>query len=429
MIDLFTADFNSLTNDDRYSAVVDFAKAQPTESNRHDFKLVWNNDTLKDVAAFANTFGGILIIGVEKNQSDTQAKVIGVTSTSELMTGIASSIATNISPTPFYDIMECYKPDETNKRFCVVRIRSDATLYLVTKKDISPAWVRNADQTVRADAAQLRRLIERERQLVESTNEILLDRASKVLEEMVIGYSYAAELQNWTAGSWKRSDAYFKLALIPKERRWMPLDVRQEHKFVTLIHEHYRRVRSNLGGAIPVANDAQNRSADFYEYRWYHKNLDYEGRWRITEHLDFAHATQVKDDNSWSLLDIVVYTILLLRVAGKWWKTFNYFGDGILFADLSVGTLQPMRGKSGQFLKLFGPGEGDFAMRADVLMVHPQQRTESQAYIGVNSATIIDNIPLIVTSLMNPLLRSLGHAVLWAEFEDNVRVIASGMAH
>src|SRR5437762_8519760 len=140
MIDLFTTDFNGLTNDNRYSAIVDFARAQPTESNRHDFKLVWNNDTLKDIAAFANTFGGILIIGVEKNQSDFQAKVTGVPSTSELMTGIASAIATNIAPTPSYDIMECHKPDESNKRFCVVRVRSDATLYLVTKKDISPVW-------------------------------------------------------------------------------------------------------------------------------------------------------------------------------------------------------------------------------------------------------------------------------------------------
>src|SRR5882757_9070740 len=112
MIDLFTVDFNGLDNDQRYSAIVDFARAQPAESNKHDFKLIWNNDALKDIAAFANTFGGLLIIGVEKNQADPEAKVTGVPTNIELTTGIASSIATNIAPTPSYDIMECIKPEE-----------------------------------------------------------------------------------------------------------------------------------------------------------------------------------------------------------------------------------------------------------------------------------------------------------------------------
>jgi len=106
MIDLFTTELNSLTNEQRYSAIADFAEAQPNESNRHDFKSIWTNDALKDVAALANTFGGLLIVGVQKNQNDIQAKMIGVTSPSELTTGIASTIATNISPMPSYDIME-----------------------------------------------------------------------------------------------------------------------------------------------------------------------------------------------------------------------------------------------------------------------------------------------------------------------------------
>lgn len=368
-----------------------------------------------------------MIIGVEKNQSHSEAKVIGVTSTSELTTGIASSIATNISPTPSYDIMECHKPGEINKRFCVVRIRSDSTLYLVTKKDISsPAFVRNADQTVRADAAQLRRMIDRERQSVENLDDFLLSHARQILEDMIIGENYADNV-NWTSTGWQRSETYFKLALVPEERKWMALDVREEDKLNRLIQEHYRRVQSNLSGVTPVARDAPNRSADFYEYRWYHKNLAYEGRWRISNRFDLAHATQIRHDSQWSLLDVVIYTILLLRIGAKWWKSFGYFGNGILLADLRVNQLQLARGSSGQFLKLFGPAEGDFGMRSDVLMVHQHQRTESTAYVHINAATIRENIPAIVTSLMNPLLRSLGHAVLWAEFKENVRVIADGI--
>ena len=84
------------------------------------------------------------------------------------------------------------------------------------------------------------------------------------------------------------------------------------------------------------------------------------------------------------------------------------------------------KGNPKQFVKLFGPAEVDYGIRPEALVVHAQQRGRSQAYVPVSSATLLDSIPPIVTSLMNPLLRSLGHGLVWREFEDNVRVIAQG---
>lgn len=425
MIDLFTVQLSSLGNDELHSAIAEFAQAQPNESNRHDFKSVWTSDSVKDVAAFANTFGGLLIIGAGKGQGDLRANLVGVTSSSELTTGIASAIATNISPTPSYDISECYKPSETNKRFCIVRIRSDATLHLVTKKGIAPVWVRNADQTIPADAAQLRGLIDRERQIIASLDDALVGRAEGILYDMVIGHQYP-DTPNWNAGRWDLSRTSFKLALVPRETRLIQLDVGDENKFTAIIHSRYRRTLSNLGGATPAARDAQNRSADFYEYRWYHKNIDYESRWRITNRLDVAHATQVKHGDNWSLTDTVLYTILLLKAGAGWWSSFGYFGEGVLLAELKVPELSLRRGAADEFSKLFGPGEGDYRLSSKVLTVNQHQRDESKAYVPVNSATILDNIPNIVTSIMNPLLRSLGHGVALREFKENVRTIVEG---
>jgi hypothetical protein len=125
----------------------------------------------------------------------------------------------------------------------------------------------------------------------------------------------------------------------------MRLDAQEETGFTRLIHGHYRH--------------AENRSADYHQYRWHHRKLDYEGRWRITNRLEVAHATQVRDGDSWSLVDIVAYTMLLLRVGAKWWEKFNYFGDGVLVADLNVSSQPIQRATSRQFMKLFGPAEGD----------------------------------------------------------------------
>jgi len=422
MIDLFTVDFDGLSNEQRYSAIVEFARAQPGESNRHDFKAIWADDTVKDVAAFANSFGGVLVIGVRKGQKDVEASVGGVPSSSEIATGIASSIATNISPTPSFDIMECHKPGDANTKFCVVRVRSDSTIHLVTKKSISqPVWVRNADETIPADAAVLRRMIDREKQTTEKTHQSLARRVKALFDGMVVGYGYrAAGSENWPAGNWTASPTALKLALIPTENKVMTLGQREEEKFVALIHDNYRRVRSTLGGA---SKDAPSRSADYYEYRWYHTNLDYEARWRITTSLDLAHATQIRQDQNWSLADVAFYTILLLKVGAEWWESLGYFGDSALFADLGVGVFKPAQGRSSQFLTALNPLRGDFAIRGETVALHPEQRESAHAGLALTMPEMRDGLPHTVTMLMNSLLRTLGHTVLLDEFEDDIRTI------
>lgn len=419
-IDLFTADFGSLSNDQRFAAIASLAQAQPTESNRHDFKTVWTNDAIKDVAAFANTFGGILVIGVEKNQSDHTARVVGIQSSSELTTGIASAIATNISPTPPYDIMECHQPEAT-KRFCVVRVRSGARLYLVTKKDISsPVWIRNADQTIRADAAQLRAMIDRERQSLTSATETLpYRRAKRLLEDMPIGVQYA----NWPLGTWQRSETFLKLAMVPMETKIARLDALDERQFAGLVRKYNRRVRQTTGSNSSPASDAESRSADFYEYRWYHKKLDYEGRWRITSNLDVAHATQIAEDGQWSIMDVISYIALLLTVGGSWWRSVSYYGDAILSAELSVKALKLRQGRQGEFAGLFNPWEGDYAIGPDAVMVGSNVRDDASTDVRMNVASMYGDFPYVVTTLMNGLLRSLGHAVVLKEFEKSMRII------
>lgn len=423
-LDLFAVEFGTINNDQRYSAITSFAQAQPTESNRHDFKSVWTNDAIKDVAAFANTFGGILVIGVEKNQNDHTARVVGVPSGSELTTGIASAIATNISPTPSYDIMECYQPTDS-KRFCVVRVRSDARLYLVTKKDISsPVWVRNADQTIRADAAQLRGMIEREKQSLDSANLSVQYRRSKLLfDDMPIGIQHV----NWPAGTWRRSETFLKAALVPTEMKFVRLDGLEEQRFRALVRQYNRRVRQTTGPDSSPASDADNRNADFYEYRWYHKKLDHEGRWRITSNLDVAHVTQIGEDGQWSIMDVVSYIALLLTIGGIWWKSLGYYGEGILFAELSVGSLRLRQGRQGEFQGLFNPWKGDYAIGGDTVLVSANPKDQATTIVKVDFASMHENFPSVVTSLMNGLLRSLGHAVIVEEFEKSLRIIFNPM--
>jgi hypothetical protein len=427
MIDLFTADLNNIPNDLLCHAVADFAHAQPNETNRHDFKLKWNDEAIKDVAAFANTFGGLLIVGVRKNQTDQEASVVGVESSSELTTGIASSIATNISPNPSFDIAECHMPGDPTHRFGVIRVRSDSTLHLVTKKGINnPVWFRNVDQTISADAAQLRMMIDREKQSFTGKQASLRSRADATLDAMAIGRAYQGDRNTWPMSNHSSSETFFKLAIYPTEEHQRLLDVSSERKFLQLVQSHYRRISSLLGRNPPVAFDAVNRSDDFYEYRWYHKSLQYEARWRITERLEVAHATQVREgeDNYWSLLDTVAYAILMILISSKWWESLKYFGAGVLTAHLSVPQLSLAQGASGQFVKVFGPGKGDHLLGPEVLDEHPQ-RVAARGAVSMNFAEMRNDIPDLVARLMNTLLRSLGHGVSYAEFRKDVAGIVN----
>jgi hypothetical protein len=117
----------------------------------------------------------------------------------------------------------------------------------------------------------------------------------------------------------------------------------------------------------------------------------------------------------------------MLRLSAKWWESLHYFGDGVLYANLRVESLELARGKSGQFIQLFGPGTGDFALRPEVLDLGQQQIVDAQAGVPVNFAEMRSEIPEIVTSVINSLLRTLGHGVFWANFKDDAGIIANGM--
>ena len=105
----------------------------------------------------------MLIVGVKKDKGDTEPLLTCVNSATEYKTRIASSIAANISPVPSYSVYECYKPGGPNSKLCVVQVRNVNSFHLLTKMNIKPIHVRNEDETREADAADIRRLLERNR--------------------------------------------------------------------------------------------------------------------------------------------------------------------------------------------------------------------------------------------------------------------------
>jgi len=258
--DIFTDDLGTLTNDELYAAIEELSKAQPNEGWRLDYTEQWEDSALKNVSAFANAFGGLLIVGVRKAKQDAVPELVGVDSDFEYKTRIASAIAANISPAPSYNIYECHKPDTPNKKFCVVRIRDSKILHLVTKKGLDPVYVRNEDEARPANAEQLRMLIDREREspaLSQNMDRRAID--LQVSKSVRFGYR-DQDSSAWHMSYYQDSLTFLKLEMIPSNTIELELERSHETSVWRLISDLYPRVPDTVVTGVALRAEVRTLS-------------------------------------------------------------------------------------------------------------------------------------------------------------------------
>jgi len=346
-LDLYRDDLNRPSGTELYSAIESFCRMsepidnRPQESYLLDFKQEWGEKSLRTVASFANTFGGLLFVGISEENAKPK-EITGITSKAEIKTQIASSIASNISPTPRYDIAECSLPGQPAKRLCIVRVRKGTQLHFLTKKNEQPVYLRNADESRPAQAAELRALIE-QRSAPTTLASDLPDRLMEWHAPFYVRTDRITPDPAQPAMRRTRSPTFFKAIALPTERRAVTLDQAMENKFREIIDRHYPGVTRLIPSGAPIEIN-YDRGRDWYEWQWSHNGLDYERRWRVNSRVEFGFATQTKFTSKeygslWSLCDIAFAIVNTLLAVGSFWEAADYFGDGILFCELNVGGL------------------------------------------------------------------------------------------
>lgn len=409
---LFIDDIGRLANDDLFGAIEEFAKAQLVEGWRHDYTEYWDETSLKNIAAFAHTFGGLLIVGVRKQKRDAVCELPGVESESEYKTRIASAIASNISPVPSYDVFECHKPTDSRRRFCVVRVRASKALHLITKKSLLPVYVRNEDEVLPANAVELRRLIDREREFPELSS-IVTERTNQLRNAMMVGRSYrSGDPESWYLSPHESSQTFLKLMLVSPEASAIELEKLHEDVFQKFVFELYPRDLDCLRRGVALG--ASRRGAGFYEFAFYHPNVNYEMRWHITSLGDIGFAVQMDDGHRlWSVVDVAQYIVLLTRLAIRWWEFIQFFGDGRLQVQLNIPGLDVLRATEGYYIHAFDPSSSlQFTrrdIRKDAITLGKISGNAANAEAKVNYFSAREELPRLTASLLNQLLRSLGH--------------------
>jgi len=416
-VDLYQDDFSRLSDAAILQAVEAFTRiAEPPEHRPRegfvlDFKEIWNEGALHTVAGFAHAFGGLLIVGVS-DSGGLPDKIVGVESCGELKTTIASSIATNISPTPRYEIAECSLRSAGSQRprkLAVVRVQQGNQLYYFTKKGERPIYIRNEDQSVPADAAQLRSLIER-RTDVPGHKESVRNRIGDLRASVQLRYS--------TPPGTPGIPTHLQILLVPFDHPGLPLDSALEKRF--------RRVVCNLfntrHGKTSFKTEDE-REAGWYEHRWLCSADGHESVWRLTSEGDIGYATQARvrlenksrSELGWSLGDTIADLLLMLAAARSVWKASGFYGEAQLLVGLNVQEL-PLHPyltteiwSSLQSPQMFrAMHDYNAALEQSVFPASKQSSTATATGV-FNSGLPYDADAVMVASVMNQLLRSLKH--------------------
>ena len=126
------------------------------ETTAYDKKLMLERKDpiswLKSVSAFANTNGGALIFGV-----DDEGELVGLADSKKDSEDLSEAIKCDMDPVPEFGL-ELHEQD--GKGFMVVRIvAGNETPYYVHLKGHRDAFVRIGNESVKANATQLKRLV------------------------------------------------------------------------------------------------------------------------------------------------------------------------------------------------------------------------------------------------------------------------------
>lgn len=206
-----------------YEDIVNFADEQITEGINLDYKRGFTADLAKTISAFANTHGGVIIIGIDDIDSKPQLPVTGVDFVEGLHERVVQICVEAMYPPVFPEIQVC--PPVDNKTFVVIRIpESNETPHAINNR--TNIYIRTGNITQLEDRATVDRiewLLSKRKKSVELRNKII-DRCHSHFED------FMSELKN--SGRVKRdfklrSKITFSITPIhPYKVLMIPLDIK-----------------------------------------------------------------------------------------------------------------------------------------------------------------------------------------------------------
>jgi hypothetical protein len=356
---LFVDDLTRSTPAELAEAIVGLARSGVEEKFRLDFKAVWQPEKqCPDVAALANSYGGLIIIGVSDDRQSFRGTL--PPKHSDLKTQINNTIAACISPTPIFEVHTCPAPDDPTNRLVLIRVTPQPRIHLYLKTD-RPVYIRSDDGSRPACAPQLQALLDRVRnadrsQLQEPNPLDAIAKDFYVTQAMNLA-TRRASLEPLADRT--RSGASLQIGIVPERLCNLLIDGVLERQFTELIHAIYPSIGCrrdvDLGQTIMEYEDRRNV---WFSFR--HRDLDrdhellwaFDSRGIVQSVFEVADRLGDGEANLWSIVDFFLSLDSTLRLAHEFWAHLGVFCGGRAAALLEVLQLTPFC-SSGLHMPLF----------------------------------------------------------------------------
>ncbi len=318
--DLFRVDLNDLTFNDilRFAATSRPETERPQENVRLDFKREVPNDLGDDVTAFANTYGGLILIGIEadKNKQNIPVAISGIKGNPDIKSSIVNKILSTVYPRPSFSIGVIKCDDKQDHVVVVIRVEeSRITPHMYIAEHKNKISIRIEDNNKYASLQQIEALFERTKRF--ASEDFITQRLSDL---------YVFQKDNATEG---RSGNFQKVTLVPFDDLNIRLDRRLEQDFFQLIMTHIIRDKEI---------NADHRHAKYYQIEARNKDTDYHRIWRLytSGAVEFISQLGKGIPRQENLGDMIVDTISIIAACKKFIDEFNYFGKTYFQHEISI---------------------------------------------------------------------------------------------
>jgi hypothetical protein len=327
-MNLFSADLDSIS----FTSVEDFLaikapiEQRPPEGVRIDYKLMEPTDLSDTVAAFANTFGGLLFIGVESHRTKYNFPIslpgeafVG----GDIKARIAGKILSQVTPRPEFSVGVAPLPLPSDRAVVVVRVVAGVwPPYEFNASNTVRIPVRIADTTRQATLREIEQLIQRRASYSQGPAERLsVINQSKPLNPAFIGPDEGNGPQSFAA------QAYQTWIVRPR----LPLRLRLDRAFDSAVRSEIDAKFNEAGNFYPpiMAGDSQI-------IRWQTRivnerlgvltcvrNVEFtsDGSLRYAEKVDRHQGGEE------SVSDLFIESLKFLRFAESYYHTRGYFGS------------------------------------------------------------------------------------------------------
>jgi hypothetical protein len=327
-MDLFSADLDSIS----FAGVEDFLainaplEQRPPEGLRIDYKIKEPRELSETVAAFANTFGGLLFIGVESRRTEYNFPISlpgEAFGGGDIKARIAGKILSQVTPRPEFSIGVAPLPTQSDRAVAVVRVVAGVwPPYEFSASNTLRIPVRIADTTRQATLREIEQLIQRRASYSQTTDERLSAvNETKPLNPAFIGTDQGNGSQSFPA------QAYQTWIVRPR----LSLRLRLDRAFDSAVRSEMQAKFNESGNFYPpiMAGDShvirwQGRiSDDQFGVLTCVRNVEFtsDGSLRYSEKVDRHERGEE------SVSDLFIESLKFLRFAEGYYHARGYFGS------------------------------------------------------------------------------------------------------